>query len=172
MQSLVCKSNDTSKTKSYSPVIWNEQKKFVCEISPKINLFYGYSPFSNYYKSEFDIGNRTFYSVEQFYQYSKAVTFDDTFNARRILLTKSPGKAKQLGQLIKGFNNEEWKKLRNRVMFRGLKAKFLQNAHLEHLLCEAEGILAEASATDLYWGIGLSKANPKAQQVSCDKLLW
>ena len=59
---------------------------------------YGY--LSNWYLSDFVIGNIRFSSMEQYMMYNKAVLFNDRDIARQILAVSDVGKIKELGRCV------------------------------------------------------------------------
>lgn len=116
--------------------------------------------FSNWHPCSFVIDEQVWTSSEQYYMYMKAVVFDDKETQKRIRETKSCKEQKQLGRMVKGYNEIVWKKHREEVMLRALRAKFSQSSVLkEKLLKTGNAILVEASPVDLVWGVGLSEDN-------------
>lgn len=113
--------------------------------------------FSNWYMSDFEYEGKKFSSLEQYMMYKKAEVFGDEKTAGKILNTDDPGKIKSLGREVENYNNTVWNGLRQIIVYEGLYAKFSQNDELkEKLLATGDNILAEASGTDVIWGIGLS----------------
>jgi hypothetical protein len=123
-------------------------------------FFYGSQSFlSNFYRCTFKEDDKTFTSVEQYFVYHKAVTFDkknlDIQN--KILRETNPVSVKRLGRSIRNFNEGVWKTKRLDIMQNGLLLKFRQNPKLGQLLMETGNkSLFEASPFDKIWGIGLS----------------
>ena len=73
-----------------------------------------------------------------------------------------PIKIKRLSKGISSFNKTVWSQCCLDVMKQGLLAKFTQNEHLrEKLLATNTNILIEASATDSFFGCGMSLGNKK-----------
>ncbi len=123
------------------------------------------SPFSQWYPAEFWLDGRRFTSVEQYMMWRKATLFNDLETAQRIMETISPEEAKRLGRQVKNFSEEEWKRIRKSIVFRGNYAKFSQNPDfLEQLLATAGTLIVEANPEDDIWGIGMSET--QARQVS------
>lgn len=133
-------------------------------------LFYGQeSPFSNFHRCNFTLDGKEFTSVEKFYMYNKALYFGDTLSMWTILGLNSPGKIKKWGQKVKPFDEVVWNRVKYDFMLMGVRAKFIQDIECHDALKDSvPHILAEASPSDLEWGIGLSKGNPLAQ----DKKNW
>ncbi len=116
---------------------------------------------SNWYLSEFVVDKILFSSMEQFMMYKKAICFEDTDMALRILDTQDVSYIKELGRLVDGYDDNYWSGIRQIVVYQGLLAKFTQNVDLKKLLLETENaILAECAVKDKIWGIGLSMKDP------------
>ena len=67
-----------------------------------------YHELSNFFNSEFEYKNIKFKSVEQGFQYSKAMLFGDDRTASLILHAKSPSESKHLGQHVNKFDVARW----------------------------------------------------------------
>ena len=97
----------------------------------------------------------------------KALTFHDHETAQKIMAESDPKKIKHLGREVEDFDDEVWKGVSRDVIYKGNLAKFSQNPVLrETLLKTGSKILAEASPHDYRYGIGLGKADPRAQDPS------
>ena len=86
---------------------------------------YGY--LSNWYLSDFVIGNIRFSSMEQYMMYNKAVLFNDRDIAGQILAVSDVGKIKELGRCVSNYNNSVWNGMRQIIIYKGLLEKFRQN---------------------------------------------
>jgi len=148
------------------------------KITDKHVLFWGEWP-SNWYKTEFEAevmingkkDNKTFYNSEQYFMFIKAVVFGDYETANKILATKDPKKAKQLGREVKNYDDEVWSRMRYKVMVDANKAKYGQNEELKKLILsdELKGKgFCEASPIDRVWGVGLGENDPLAD----DEAYW
>ena len=117
--------------------------------------FFWSGPYSNWYKVDIVIDNKTFTSSEQYYMYMKAFIFNDFDTAKLILATNNCKEQKKLGRNVKGFDQQRWDILKYDVMWTGVYNKFLQNPGLLTMLrseqCEK---FVEASPFDRIWGIG------------------
>lgn len=115
---------------------------------------------SNWYLSPFTVGNITFSSMEQFMMYQKAICFQDERIAAEILDTNDVSKIKELGRLVKGYDDNYWNGVRQIIVYEGLFAKFSQNEELKkQLLSTGNTLLAECAVKDLVWGVGISMTN-------------
>ena len=103
----------------------------------------------------------TFNSVEQYYQYKKAIFFDDFHTAKRILDCDDPFKIKRLGRRVSSFNHSIWRKVCKSIMRRGVYLKF-SNKRLASILLRTKGLIAEANPYDNFYGIGLCISDPRA----------
>lgn len=120
------------------------------------------SVFSQWYKYRFIIDNQEFCCVEQYIMYRKAILFDDSETAKKILNSSDPKRHRYLGRQISGFNKSIWQKECKNFAYAANFAKFSQNEQLKNALLETnEKSLAETSPYDRNWGIGLSSSNPK-----------
>ena len=99
---------------------------------------------SNFYPSEFDFMGHHFLSNEHFYQSAKATNEEDFL---KILNCPTAAATKKVGRKIKIRN--DWEKIKNVVMFLGLKLKFNSNPELKaQLLATEDAILEEGN----WWG--------------------
>jgi ribA/ribD-fused uncharacterized protein len=128
--------------------------------SNKFFFFYG-GWASQWQHSEFVIDDVKYYSCEQYMMAQKAVLFDDNKTYKLIMKEKDPRKVKKLGREVKNFKDSVWNKNRCRIVYEGNYAKFTQNNNLkEKLLKTKDKIIAEASAKDNIWGIGMYEHDP------------
>ncbi|MBO5008989.1 MAG: NADAR family protein [Clostridia bacterium] len=112
---------------------------------------------SNWWLSKFIINNITFSSMEQYMMYQKALCFNDTETATKILEISDVAQIKALGRLVKNYDDNHWNGVRQIVVYEGLLAKFSQNDELKkQLKATGDAILAECAVQDRIWGIGLS----------------
>lgn len=122
-------------------------------------LFYGDQPFSNFTKCDIKWNGETFGSVEQLYQFRKAIEFGDSKIARIILNDDNPRRAKLNGRLVDGFVQTHWDNVSYDIMKECVDMKFKQNPELLTELRKWGGIFVEASPGDFRWGIGFSEDN-------------
>ena len=118
--------------------------------------------FSNWYLSDFTIGEVKYTSLEQYMMHQKALRFHDASIAAQILATDDVAYIKELGRKVAGFDNHVWNGMRQIIVYEGLVAKFTQNPELKRALLDTgNAVLAEAAVNDKIWGIGLSMSDPK-----------
>lgn len=117
-----------------------------------------YGCFSNWFKSDFEYAGKKYSSVEQYMMYQKVLLFRENDLADQIMNTDDPAIIKKLGRTtIKNFSKELWDRVCYTIVKRGVRAKFMQNYDiLKILLGTKNNILAEASAGDKKWGIGIA----------------
>lgn len=135
--------------------------------------FYGqgdrFGEFSNFYASNFMVGQVEYTSAEQYIMFQKAMLFDDTSAARQILSATNPAECKRLGRSVDSFDDRVWRIHRWELCLPGIYSKFVQNLGLEKvLLSTGDNIIAECSPTDRIWGIGLRTDDFRVQ----DPLRW
>ena len=122
------------------------------------HIFFWEGPFSQWYKSEFEVHGMTFGTAEQWMMYSKAKAFGDTEIAEQILATNNPKKQKALGRQVKNYDDDLWMAIAYDAVVIGNYAKFTQDASLYTLLESTRGkLLVEASPLDKRWGIGMAE---------------
>lgn len=86
------------------------------------------------FKSQFVIDGIKFCTAEQYMMYGKAMLFGDKEIAQEILKTSNPRRQKDLGQKVKNFNEDVWKKNREDIVYKGNYAKFTQDETLKQFL--------------------------------------
>jgi ribA/ribD-fused uncharacterized protein len=112
---------------------------------------------SQWYISPFIIDNIQYNCCEQFMMAMKARIFNDTETEMLIMNATEPKEQKQLGRTVKNFNDDEWNKLADDIVFQGNLAKFSQNPTLKELLLNTGNkIIVECSPYDAIWGNGLN----------------
>ena len=112
---------------------------------------------SNWYLSEFTVDGIKFSSMEQYMMYEKALLFQDQEAAEKILQTDNVADIKALGRSVQHFDDKIWIKIREEIVYKGVREKFRQNPELaEKLERTGEEIIAECAVKDRIWGIGLS----------------
>jgi ribA/ribD-fused uncharacterized protein len=122
------------------------------------------NPFSQWFPCTFTVGENTFNCAEQFMMHGKAMLFEDTERAAKILAAAHPRQHKALGRKVTPFDDAVWKRERINIVRAGSRAKFTQNPELlEKLLATKGTTLVEASPYDKIWGIGLAATDARAK---------
>ncbi len=119
---------------------------------------------SNFYTLKFSSDGNEYICSEQYFMKKKQELFDPTnlTLGQMIMQETDPKKIKQLGRLVKNFNENTWNKHKYQIMYQGVKAKFLSSKELTKKLVDTQNkILVEASPYDNIWGIGLSESDAK-----------
>ena len=140
---------------------------------PKWLMFWGHQPqadgtigkgcLSQWWPCRFTIDGVEYTSAEHWMMAAKARLFGDGDALERILVARTPAEAKQLGRLVRGFDEQTWSTRRFELVVTGNVAKFGQDPALRDFLLAAKGrVLVEASPRDRIWGIGLGAANDRA----------
>ena len=101
--------------------------------------------------------NGIFYkTVEHYYQSEK---FDDPEIKKRIINAPTPKEASNIGRDRSYIRKENFKEIKNQVMFDGILEKFRQNRDITYKLIETRNKkIAEATIDEYYWGIGKDKS--------------
>ncbi len=121
--------------------------------------------FSNWYPRTFVIEGVRYNCVEQYMMAKKAILFGDVTIYQQIMQTEDPGKCKDLGKLVRGFDPATWDSCKYEIVYNGNYAKFTQNPDLmAKLKATGDAVMAEASPGDTIWGIGMTADDPKAKQ--------
>lgn len=122
-----------------------------------LGFYKKYSPLSNHHPAKQVVNNIEYNCNEQYYLHKKAIHFGDHFTAKKIKNEDDPIIQKRLSKKIENVNEKEWSKIKDKIMFDGLAAKFSQNANLKHfLLNTGNKVIVECNPYDKYWGIGRS----------------
>ena len=117
-------------------------------------VFFGRDSFlSNFHPCRIEEGNLTFLTVEHYFQYKKALYFQDERTASAIYKARSPAQAKALSYQIKDFDLELWKSVASQNMLKACTKKFQQNDELGQKLKETTGILVEANPKDTFFHV-------------------
>ena len=116
--------------------------------------------FSQWYVAPFEIDGNRYICAEQYMMHQKALLFDNTEIAQKIMETEDPSAHKALGREITGFIEEIWNQHKYQFVLEANLAKFSQNEPLkEFILSTGSKILVEASPFDKIWGIGMSASD-------------
>lgn len=131
-------------------------------INKDFEMFWG-GVFSNFYnlKTPIKYEGKEFTTTEHAFMYGKAKQFKDTEIMKEIVdsFGSSPKVAKKLGRKVKGYDDDEWDKVRYQVMKDVLKEKFSQPKLKGILLGTEDKILVEASPFDAVWGIKMRESD-------------
>jgi hypothetical protein len=129
----------------------------------KLHLFYG-GPFSQWYRSKFEIDGVIYNCAEQYMMAEKAKLFEDMDVHTKIMASTDPSEQKALGKQVKFFEVNRWNKVAKDIVYQANIAKFNQDPKLKtFILGTGDDTLVEASPTDKIWGIGLAQNDPRAQ---------
>lgn len=116
--------------------------------------------FSNWFPSIFTVDGVRFNCGEQYMMYCKAMFFDDTETADKILKSKFPFEQKELGRKVKNYNDKQWNNVRYELVKKGIREKFTQNENLKKFMLSHKGYqMVEVNPKDRIWGVGYSKFN-------------
>lgn len=132
-------------------------------LTDKHVFFYTEWP-SNFYHTKFTwkaFGEEhEFFCTEQAFMWAKAKYFGDNVSAIKILEADVPMKCKQLGRLVKGYDDKQWSLVRYSFMHDVNFEKYNQDIKLKTKLLDSafDGkAFVEASPTDKIWGIGFAQ---------------
>jgi ribA/ribD-fused uncharacterized protein len=128
----------------------------------------------NWYPSPFTTNNIKFSNNEQYFMWRKQQLFDSTNTVleAQILSATNPKVMKDLGRLVKNFDQTTWDQHKYAIMKAGIYEKFTQNPDLKQKLLDTKDIiLVEASPFDKVWGIGLNVTDAKIKPWKGENLL-
>lgn len=134
-------------------------------LTDKHAFFYTEWP-SNFYQTKFvwhAFGEENeFYCTEQAFMWAKAKYFGDEEIAKRILVAETPMDCKQLGRIVKGYDDKHWNLVRYSFMHDVNFEKYSQDFKLKARLLDEDfdgKTFVEASPTDRIWGIGFAQVD-------------
>lgn len=141
--------------------------------TPKWLMFWGHRPeadgsvgkgcLSQWWPCSFTIDGVTYRSAEHWMMAGKARLFGDEDALAGILASRTPAQAKNIGRLVRGFEEDRWAETCFDLVVAGNVAKFGQDPSLRrYLLGTSARVLVEASPVDRIWGIGLAADDPRA----------
>ena len=119
--------------------------------------------FSNFFPQKFTQDGVEYSSSEQYFQHQKALTFGDHQTAAWIMLTDKPKEARYLGRRVHGFDPVVWEQKSMDVMYKGVRAKFIESDYLEFTLIayHKDAIPVECNPSDHLWSCGLKIDDPR-----------
>ncbi|MGW2910581.1 NADAR family protein [Streptomyces asoensis] len=124
----------------------------------------GPSCLSQWWPSPFVIDGVSYATAEHWMMAGKARLFEDAEAEERALAARSPAQAKKEGRLVRGFDEEVWRRERFGLVVEGSVHKFASSPALRSfLLGTGTRVLVEASPVDRVWGIGLTADEEAAQ---------
>lgn len=108
-----------------------------------------------WWQDSFEFENVTFITAEHAMMYGKAKMFGDKDVMQKVLSEQKPHKAKELGRLVKGFDDTRWYNEHYQLVRDINLAKFSQIQPLQHWLMSHPDntVFVEASPFDGLWGI-------------------
>ena len=92
---------------------------FFCDPVSESDGSLGPGCLSQWWKSSFTVYRIKYSSAEQFMMAEKARLFKDGETLSKILETRNPLKAKQLGRQVRNFNIDVWEQERINIVFQG-----------------------------------------------------
>lgn len=129
----------------------------------------GPSCLSQWWPSPFTVDGVRYATAEHWMMAAKARLFGDARAERQAVEAANPALAKKAGRLVRGFDEEVWRRERYGIVVAGSVHKFGQDPRLAGYLLGTGGrVLVEASPVDRVWGIGLAADDERA----CDPARW
>ena len=122
------------------------------------HVYFVRGPFSQWAYSPFydESTNSHYINCEQFMMAKKAITFNDQETLELIMKETNPKNIKDLGRLVKNYNESTWSDIRFDQVKIGNYLKFSQLPRFRELLMSTGNRkLVEAAWYDRVWGVGL-----------------
>ena len=111
-----------------------------------------YGPFSNFSRHPITIDGVAYATSEHYFQSRK---FTDPEIQERVRHASTPMEAANIGRDRSLPLRPDWDRIKDRVMYRALLAKFTQHSDLMALLMNTGGeVLVEHTVNDRYWADG------------------
>ena len=129
-----------------------------------------YGFLSNWYTAPFSFAHKEYCCIEQYMMFQKVALGGRYDLVDKIMKTSDPATMKEYAgkEYYDNYSTvaTTWEKIRKNVIKRGIRAKFQQNSELlTQLLDTGNAILAECSASDTIWGIGINLHDKKWRDV-------
>lgn len=127
------------------------------------HVYFVRGPFSQWAYSPFvDEDGIKYINCEQYMMARKAIIFNDFETLSKIMNETNPKIIKDLGRLVKNYNEETWNAIRFEEVKRGNYFKFSQNENFKKmLLSTGDRQLVEAAWYDSVWGVGLRQEDDR-----------
>ena len=124
--------------------------------------------FSQWARLGFRVGVNYFSSTEKLFMHEKALFASDLLKAREIMGEDRSCELRRLGREVRRLNVGVWRRRAPNVVYKGNRAKFLQNERTRMELFESrENVLVEASRGDRFWRIGLGMGDENLTAHQC-----
>lgn len=117
------------------------------------------SIFSNFFPAPMIVDDTEYSCVEQYFQHEKATQCGYPNKARKIMNKPNPWYIIIVSNKVE--INDEWKKVRIKVLYKGIFAKFDQNPPLKQALLNTVGLKLYEATTDLFYACGIDLDSPK-----------
>lgn len=119
-----------------------------------------YGEFSQWYEAVVDDGENQFMNAEQHMTYMKAVLFNDSATAEKVINTTGihPARHRKMGRNLSNFNAVLWNDRSPNIAAGVNWYKFTQNTFLKDmLLSTGDKTIVQCNPYDRTWGIGFSR---------------
>jgi ribA/ribD-fused uncharacterized protein len=121
------------------------------------HIYFWGSFLSNWIPKDLSIryDDHIFSTSEQIFMYKKAKYFgDEPIAARIVTLGSDPRDAKNYGRQVRGYDEEKWSGVREKMMYESVYLKFSQYPELKQQLIDTyPKILVEGTPFDPIWGV-------------------
>ena len=109
-----------------------------------------FGAFSNFFLSPVVIDNKSWPTVEHYYQAMKTL---DVEVQERVRLTDTPGQSKKMGQTVE--LRPDWEVVKYEIMLKALRVKYAHDPLRALLISTGDAEIYEDSPYDKIWGTGV-----------------
>ena len=143
--------------------------------APQVTMFYKGGPshfLSSFFYCSIVTSTNIFVSLEQYFQYHKALFCNDDKAANDILMSDTNDDFKWIGRgclRMSVKQRKAWDVKRVDVMYAGIVLKFEDPLLRQQLLDTGDTYIAQMSPYDTYWGTGILSTSPKRKLVAVEE---
>ena len=123
-------------------------------------FFTSASPLSNHYLCDFKVDGQQYNCMEQYIMQQKALAFDDTDIATKVMQQHDPVEQKKLGRKVANFEMTKWEACLHDMLMRGIRSKFFQVEICKMALKDTGNKTIGEATLDKLWGIGMTLRSP------------
>lgn len=124
-------------------------------------FFSRHTMLSNHFPSNFVIQKQSFTSMEHYLALKRAELSGKEDLVRKARGIQDPIQAKLILNSLHNDHQEEWDSKVEELALEGLRAKFMQNRHLQDYLRSTGNLTLGEASTNSRWGIGMDLTNPE-----------
>ena len=120
-----------------------------------LGFFGELNPLSNFHCCNFQLGDITYHSAEQYIQHKKASYFRDNKTAKKIMEAQTPYECMMFAKEIENVDQNCWNEVAKDLCYQGIATKFNQNQNLGNILKNTGNLTLVESSFNATWGTGV-----------------